>query len=332
MRAVLAAEPGGPEVLQIREVPDPRPGPGEVLIRVAATSVNRADTLQRRGFYPPPPGASEVLGLECSGEVVELGEGVAGSGGVGDPAVGTAVCALLTGGGYADLVAVPAGQVLPIPEGVDVVTAAGLLEVAATVHSNLYQVARLQPEETVLIHGGAGGIGTFGIQYAAARGHRVLTTAVSAAKRDLCRELGAEVAIDYREEDFVEVARAATDGRGVDVILDNMGAKYLSRNVAALAPDGRLVVIGMQGGTKAEVDLGAMIAKRVAVHTTSLRSRPVDQKSAIVAGVGESVWPLIESGSIRPIVHDTLPLDRVGEAHTVMDEGGHSGKILLTMA
>ena len=267
MRAVIATEPGGPDVLTVAELDDPVPAAGEVVIDVAATAVNRADTLQRQGFYPPPPGASDVLGLECSGTVSAVGEGVE------TWQVGDRVCALLAGGGYAEKVAVPAGQVMPVPDGIDLVTAGALPEVACTVWSNVFMVAGLRPDETLLVHGGAGGIGTLAIQLAHALGARVLTTAGSAEKLDVCRSLGADVTINYREQDFVEEVRAATDGRGADVILDNMGASYLGRNVDALATEGRLVIIGMQGGSKGELDIGKLLRKRGAVIATSL-ARP----------------------------------------------------------
>ncbi|MBJ7358106.1 NAD(P)H-quinone oxidoreductase [Nocardioides sp.] len=324
MRAVVAQEAGGPEVLTIVERPDPEPGPGEVLLDVAAAGLNRADLLQRQGFYPPPPGASDVLGMECSGTVAAVGEGVTGW------AVGDHGCALLSAGAYATRVALPAGQLMPVPAGVDLVTAAALPEVACTVWSNVFMVAGLRRDETLLVHGGAGGIGTFAIQLGAALGARVLTTAGSPEKRELCRELGAEVAIDYRDEDFVEVVKERTGGRGADVILDNMGASYLARNVTALADKGRLVIIGMQGGTKAELDINALLRKRGAIIATALRSRPAEDKAAICASVVEHVWPLVADGSVRPMVHATLPLDRAGEAHALMESGEHSGKILLT--
>jgi putative PIG3 family NAD(P)H quinone oxidoreductase len=324
MRAVVASEPGGPEVLDVSELPDPEPGEGEVVLAVAATAVNRADLLQRQGHYPPPKGASEVLGLECSGTVAALGEGVTGL------QVGDEVCALLAGGGYASKVAVPAGQVMPVPDGVDLVTAAALPEVACTVWSNLAMVAHLQRGETLLVHGGAGGIGTFAIQLAAALGVRVVTTAGSQAKLDRCAELGADVTVNYREQDFVEIVKEVTDGRGADVILDNMGAKYLGRNVAALADKGRLVIIGMQGGTKGELDINALLRKRGAVIATALRSRPKEEKAAICRSVVEHVWPLVADGRIKPVVHTTLPLERAGEAHALMESSGNVGKILLT--
>ena len=319
MRAVVVREPGGPEVLAVGEVDDAVAGPGEVLVRVAATAVNRADVLQRQGFYPPPPGASEILGLECSGRVEALGEGVS------DWSVGDEVCCLLAGGGYAELVAVPAGQVMPLPPGVDLVEAAGLPEVACTVWSNLFMVAGLQPRERLLVHGGAGGIGTFAIQLAKARGVEVAVTAGSAERLERCRELGADLLVNYRDEDFVE----ALGERGADVILDVMGAAYLDRNVRALATGGRLVVIGMQGGSKGELDLGRLLGKRAAVHATALRSRPVEEKAAICREVVAHVWPLVASGAVRPVVHATLPLERADEAHRGMDED-HVGKLVLT--
>ncbi len=325
MRAVVADGTGGPEVLSVQEVPDVEPGPGEVAIEVAATAVNRADTLQRMGFYPPPKGASDVIGLECSGTVAALGEGVEGW------AVGDEVCALLAGGGYASRVVVPAGQVMPVPAGVDLVHAGALPEVACTVWSNVFMVAGLKPEESFLVHGGAGGIGTFAIQLAHALGSQVLTTGGTPEKLALCAELGADVTISYRDEDFVQVAREATDGRGVDVILDNMGAAYLGRNVDALATEGRLVVIGMQGGTKGELDLGKLLGKRGAVIATSLRGRPTEGKAAICASVVEHVWPLVADGTIRPVVEQTMPLEDVRRAHELMDAGSHTGKIVLTL-
>jgi putative PIG3 family NAD(P)H quinone oxidoreductase len=323
MRAVIAPDPGGPEALVVAELPDPVPGHGGVVIAMTATAVNRADTLQRQGSYPPPPGASEVIGLECSGVVSAVGPEV-------DWAVGDEVCALLAGGGYAEQVLVPAGQVMPVPEGIEVVSAGALPEVACTVWSNVFMVAGLQRGETLLVHGGAGGIGTFAIQLAHALGARVLTTAGSAEKLEVCRSLGADVVINYREQDFVAEVRTATDGAGVDVILDNMGAKYLSRNVDALATEGRLVVIGMQGGTKAELDLGQLMRKRGAVIATSLRSRPVAEKAAICSSVVEHVWPLVADGSVRTLVHTTLPLEQAAQAHRIMEASDHVGKIVLT--
>lgn len=323
MRAVSAAEPGGPDVLRVIELPDPEPEPGQVLVDVAATAVNRADLLQRRGLYPPPPGESEVLGLECSGTVAAVGPGVT------DWRPGDPVCALLAGGGYAEKVVVPTGQVMPVPAGLDLVTAAALPEVACTVWSNVFMVAGLRPDEVFLVHGGAGGIGTLAIQLAHAVGARVVATAGTPEKLAVCRELGADLAVSYRDQDFVEVVRSATGG--ADVILDNMGARYLARNVAALAFGGRLVVIGLQGGTRAELDLGALLAKRGAVIATSLRARPVAEKAEICRAVVEHVWPLVEQGVVRPVVHATMPLAVAGAAHALMDAGEHTGKIVLTV-
>jgi len=324
MRAVIATEPGGPEVLTVTEIADPEIGPGEVLLDVVAAGLNRADLLQRQGFYPPPPGASDVIGMECSGTVAAIGADVTGW------SVGDQACALLAGGGYAERVAVPAGQLMPVPDGVDLVTAAAVPEVAATVWSNVFMVAGLQPQETLLVHGGAGGIGSFAIQLAHRLGARVITTAGSADKLAACAALGADVVINYRDQDFVEVVRSETDG-GVDVILDNMGAKYLDRNIDALRTQGRLVIIGMQGGTKAELDINKLLRKRGAVIATNLRGRPTEEKSAICASVVEHVWPLVAEGLVRPIVGRTFPLAEAAAAHAFMESGDHSGKILLTV-
>lgn len=325
MRAVIASAAGGPEVLTVVELPDPVPGPGEVVLEVAAAGLNRADLMQRMGFYPPPPGASDVLGMECSGTVAAVGPDVTGW------SVGDRACALLAAGGYASQVAVPAGQVMPVPDGVDLVTAAALPEATATVWSNVYMVAGLQPGETILVQGGAGGIGTTAIQLASQLGSRVLTTAGTPEKLALCASLGADVTINYRDQDFVEVVRESTDGGGADVILDNMGAKYLSRNLDALAIEGRLVIIGMQGGTKAELDIATLLRKRGAVIATSLRSRPTEEKASICAAVVEHVWPLVADGRVRPIVDRTMPLGEVRAAHELMESGEHTGKILLTL-
>ncbi|HEV7210031.1 MAG TPA: NAD(P)H-quinone oxidoreductase [Mycobacteriales bacterium] len=317
MLAIAMTGPGDVDVLSWRQVPDPKPEPGEVLLEVAASAVNRADLMQRQGFYPPPPGASELLGLECSGTVAGVGAGVVGL------KVGDQVCALLAGGGYAERVVVPAGQCLPIPAGVDLISAAALPEVACTVHANLIMTARLQAGETLLIHGGGSGIGTFAIQYAVALGVRVAVTAGSDEKLQRCRELGAEVLINYREQDFVEVLGAA------DVILDNMGAKYLARNVTLLAPNGRLVVIGLQGGTTAELNLGELLGKRGTVHAASLRVRPAAEKAAICAEVLAQVWPLIAAGRIRPVIDRVLPMPEAAAAHRLVTESTHVGKVLL---
>jgi putative PIG3 family NAD(P)H quinone oxidoreductase len=317
MYAITIPQPGGPEALVWAEVPDPVAGDGEVVVEVAATAVNRADLLQRQGFYEPPPGAAPYPGLECSGRIAEVGPGVSGW------HVGDEVCALLAGGGYAQKVAVPAGQLLPVPEGVDLVTAAALPEVTATVWSNVFLTARLRPGETLLVHGGSSGIGTMAIQLGKAVGATVAVTAGSAEKLAACRELGADVLINYREQDFERIVTA-------DVILDIMGAKYLGRNVDALAVNGRLVIIGLQGGVKGELNLATLLGKRAAVIATSLRPRPLDEKATIVAAVREHVWPLIESGSVRPVVDRTLPLREAAEAHRVVDGSTHIGKVLLT--
>lgn len=321
MRAIAITEYGPPAVLRLLEQPDPQPGPGEVLIDVVATAVNRADLLQRQGRYPPPPGVSEILGLECAGTVAELGAGVTGL------AVGDEVCALLAGGGYAERVAVPAGQVMPLPPGVDVVTAGGLPEVACTVWSAVVRHARLAAGELLLVHGGSGGVGTHAIQVGAALGARVATTA-SAERLARCAELGAQILIDYREQDFAE---ELTDQ--ADVILDNMGAKYLARNVTALAPDGRLVVIGLQGGATAELNLGALLPKRASVAALGLRGRPVDGvpgKAALCADVATRLWPMFGDGRVIPVVHARLPLSEAAWAHQMLEAGGVVGKILLT--
>jgi putative PIG3 family NAD(P)H quinone oxidoreductase len=325
MYAITAREPGGPEVLEWTEVPDPEPGAGEVLIDVAASAVNRADLLQRKGFYPPPPGASEIIGMECSGRIAQVGDGIEGW------AVGDEVCALLAGGGYAQKVAVPATQLLPVPKEVDLVDAAGLPEVACTVWSNLVGAARLRAGELALIQGGSGGIGTHAIQVAAALGARVAATANS-SRLDLCRELGAELAIDYNDDNIAEQLREATDGRGADVILDNMGASALADNIDRLAPGGRLVIIGLQGGIKAEINLNAMLRKRTSVIATNLRGRPVDGpdgKGAIVAATRTELWPLIAAGKVKPVVHARIPMNEAGEAHRQLDAGGVVGKLLL---
>ncbi|MFE6907173.1 NAD(P)H-quinone oxidoreductase [Streptomyces erythrochromogenes] len=324
MHAITIEQPGGPEALVWADVPDPVAGEGEVLVEVAASAVNRADLLQRQGFYDPPPGASRYPGLECSGRIAALGAGVSGW------SVGDEVCALLAGGGYAQRVAVPAGQLLPVPTGVDLVTAAALPEVVTTVWSNVFMVAGLRPGETLLVHGGASGIGTMAIQLGKAVGATVAVTAGGPEKLARCKELGADVLIDYREQDFVAEVRAATGGAGADVILDIMGAKYLGRNVDALAVNGRLAVIGLQGGVKAELNLGALLAKRAAITATSLRARPLEEKAAIVAAVREHVWPLVAAGRVRPVVHAAFPMAQAAEAHRVLESSAHVGKLLLT--
>ncbi|PZS29327.1 MAG: NADPH:quinone oxidoreductase [Pseudonocardiales bacterium] len=330
MKAVTLPSYGGPDVLTWADVPDPTPGPGQVLIDVAASAVNRADIMQRMGRYAPPPGAPDWPGLECSGRIAELGEDVVGW------EVGDEACALLSGGGYAEQVVVPAGQLLPIPQGVPLVDAAGLPEVACTVWSNVFMAADLKPGEVFLVHGGSSGIGTMAIQLAVRQGARVFCTAGTASKRDRCRELGAEVAIDYRNEDFVAVVREATGGHasdsgGADVILDNMGASYLSRNIDALATGGRLVVIGLQGGATGELPLGTLLSKRASITATSLRFRPAAEKAEIVAAVRANVWPAIEAGAVRPVNDRRIPMAEAAQAHRVVEASEHIGKVLLVV-
>lgn len=325
MRAISIREAGDADVLVYGKVERPKPGEGEVLVEVVAAGVNRADVQQRRGYYPPPPDASELPGLEVSGRIAALGPGTGDS----PWSTGDEVCALLSGGGYAEYVRVPVGQLLSVPAGVDLADAAALPEVACTVWSNLSMEAGLSAGETVLLHGGSSGIGTMAVQVAKALGARVAVTAGSDAKLRACRELGADILINYREQDFVEVLGSATDGRGADVILDVVGAKYLSRNVAAVAPDGAIVVIGLLGGRKAELDLGALLTKRGRLIATSLRSRPLEDKAQIVAEVEEEVWPWVESGRVRPVIHSRYPLERAADAHREMEASGHIGKILL---
>ncbi|CAL9470101.1 2-haloacrylate reductase [Streptomyces sp. enrichment culture] len=323
MHAITIPEPGGPEALVWDQVPDPVPGEGEVLVEVVASAVNRADIMQRQGFYDPPPGAPGHPGLECSGRIAALGPGVSGW------SVGDEVCALLGGGGYAEKVAVPAGQLLPVPEGVGLKEAAALPEVVCTVWSNVFMVAHLRPGETLLVHGGSSGIGTMAIQLAKAFGAKVAVTAGTKEKLERCAELGADILINYREQDFVAEIEQATGGAGADVILDNMGAKYLDRNVRALAVNGRLAIIGMQGGRKGELNIGALLAKRAAVSATSLRARPLEEKTAIVAAVREHVWPLLAAGHVRPVVDREMPMSEASAAHRVVEESGHVGKVLL---
>ncbi|MCU1594095.1 MAG: NADPH:quinone oxidoreductase [Frankiales bacterium] len=316
MQAVTLPSFGGPEVLTLAEVPDAVAGPGEVLVDVAATAVNRADLLQRQGFYSPPKGASPYPGLECSGVISGLGEGVAGW------SLGDQVCALLSGGGYASKVAVPVGQLLPVPAGLTLVEAAALPEVACTVWSNVFQLAALEPGERLLVHGGTSGIGTFATQLAARHGAVVTVTVGSAAKAERAIGLGASRAVLYKDEDFVK------DGP-YDVILDNMGAKYLARNVEALATGGRLVIIGMQGGVAAELNIAMLLQKRASVSATSLRARPLEEKAAIVAAVGAAVWPTVAAGEVRPVIDRVLPLAQAAEGHRVLEESGHIGKVVL---
>ena len=323
MRAIVAES--GTD-LAWREVPDVTAADGEVVVDVVTAGVNRADLLQAAGHYPPPPGASTTIGLEVSGRISEVGAGVTAW------TVGQPVCALLAGGGYAERVAVPAGQVMPIPDGVGLHEAAALPEVACTVWSNLGMTAHLAAGQTVLFHGGASGIGTHGIQVAHALGCRVAVTAGSAKKLEVCRALGADITVNYRDEDFVERINAETDGVGADVILDLLGASYLDRNIDAVAPDGRIIVIGFQGGLKAELNFGKLMAKRAGVISTALRSRPVDGpsgKSAIVASVVENVWPMVADGRVRPIIGAELPVEQASDAHRLLESGDAHGKVLL---
>ena len=323
MHAVVITEPGGPDVLRWTEVPDPEPGPGEVLIKVAASAVNRADLMQRQGHYPPPKGAPPYPGLECSGTVATVGEGVT----AWQP--GDKVCALLAGGGYAEKVAVSAGQLLPAPKSTTLIEAAALPETVCTVYSNVFLGARLAKGETLLIHGGGSGIGTTAIQLGKHAGAIVAVTAGSQEKLDACRQLGADILINYREDDFAEKLLELTDGHGADVILDIIGAGYLAKNLAALAPDGRIANIGLQQGRRAELDFGALMAKRGTIMSTSLRARPVEQKASIVAAVTANVWPLVDAGVIRPVIYRELPMAQADEAHRMMTASDHFGKIVL---
>ena len=324
MRAIEIAEPGGPEMLRpcTREVPSP--GAGEVLVRVAAAGVNFPDVAQRRGSYPPPPGASDLPGLELAGTVVARGKGVAA------PTLGEAVCALVSGGGYAEYCAVPVPQCLPVPDGLSMVEAAALPETFFTVWTNLFDGGRLREGETVLIHGGSGGIGTAAIQIARAFGARVFATARTAQKCAFCERLGAERAIAYRDEDFVAAVRELTDGRGVDLILDMVGGEYLARNLRALAVEGRLVQIAVMEGAEAAIPLGLLMVKRLTLTGSTLRPRSVAQKGAIADALKRRVWPLLADGRIRPIVHATFGLDEAAEAHALMESSAHIGKIVLT--
>lgn len=320
MKAIVARTSGGPEVLELQEVPTPQPGPDEIAVAVAAAGVNRADLMQRQGHYPPPPGASPIIGLEVAGHVAALGSGVTGWT-VGDPCA-----ALLAGGGYAQQVVAPAGQVVPVPAGFSLEQSAGLVEVAATVVSNL-DLARLAEGEVFLVHGGAGGIGSFAIQYGRALGATVLTTAGADDKLAYCRSIGADHAISYRGDWASEVRAVAPDG--VDVVLDNMGAKYLAQHQELLGTEGRLVVIGLQGGTRATLDLAALLAKRASVTATSLRARPVAEKSEICRRVVERIWPLLADGSITPTPQTVFPLADAARAHAHLESGDNLGKVVL---
>jgi putative PIG3 family NAD(P)H quinone oxidoreductase len=323
MRAVVITQPGGPEVLRLEEVPDPVPGPSEVLVEVAAAGLNRADVLQRQGHYPPPPGTPPYPGMECSGRIIELGPEVTGW------QVGDEVCALLGGGAYAEKVAVPQGQLLPVPEGVSLVDAAALPEATCTIQGTVYQMAHLAPGEAYLVHGGAGGIGTFAIQIAKAEGCRVACTAGSPEKLARCRELGADLAISYRDDDFTAAVQDFTGGRGADVILDIMGASYLAGNLGALATWGRLAIIAVRGGSRGEVDLGLMMQKRATIVAATLRSRTDAEKAAVVTATREHIWPLLSAGKVVPVICAKLPMAEAAKAHQLIDDGSHIGKILL---
>jgi putative PIG3 family NAD(P)H quinone oxidoreductase len=325
MRAIEITRPGGPEVLTPAERPDPSPGRGEVLIEVRAAGVNRPDVMQRQGRYPPPPGASDIPGLEVAGPVVALGQGVA------DFRIGDEVCALVAGGGYAELCAAPAPQCLPVPTGLDLIAAAAIPETFFTVWTNLFDTGKLARGETLLVHGGSSGIGTTAIQMARAFGARVLATAGSPEKCVACERLGAERAINYRADDFVAIVREATGGRGADVILDMVGGDYVQRNLEALAPRGRLVQIGLQGGFTAEITLLPILQRRLVITGSTLRARSVDEKGAIARALREHVWPLLERGEIRPVIYATFPLSQAPNAHRLMESGEHIGKIVLVV-
>ncbi|KAG5104620.1 hypothetical protein AAZX31_15G066100 [Glycine max] len=323
MKAIVITRPGGPEVLQLEEVEDPLVGDDELLIGVHATSLNRADTFQRKGSYPPPKGASPYLGLECSGTVLSLGKNVSSW------KIGDQVCALLAGGGYAEKVAVPVGQVLPVPAGVSLTDAASFPEVACTVWSTVFMMSRLSQGETLLVHGGSSGIGTFAIQIAKYRGSRVFVTAGSEEKLAFCKSIGADVGINYKTEDFVARVKEETGGQGVDVILDCMGASYYQRNLDSLNFDGRLFIIGFQGGVSTQADLRPLLAKRLTVQGAGLRNRSLENKAVIVSEVEKNVWPAIAEGKVKPVVYKSFPLSEAAEAHQLMESSQHIGKILL---
>jgi NADPH2:quinone reductase len=324
MIAIQITQPGGPDVLQPVELPVPVPADDEVLIRVAAAGVNRADVMQRQGAYPPPPGASPLPGLEVAGTIEAVGERVTGW------RPGDRVCALLTGGGYAEYCAVPAPQCLPVPGAVDIVEAGALPEACFTVWTNVFDRGALAPGEAALFHGGTSGIGTTAIQLGAAHGARVFATAGSDEKARACERLGAERGINYRAEDFVDVVKELTDGRGVDVILDIVGGDYLEKNVRALAIGGRLVHIGMMGGMKGTLDVGRVLTRRLVITGSTRRGRSVVEKGAIAAAVRDHVWPLVERGRFKPIVYRTFPLTEAAQAHRLLESGEHIGKIVLT--
>ncbi|WP_431280260.1 NAD(P)H-quinone oxidoreductase [Leifsonia poae] len=326
MRAIIVPVPGDADVLELAEVPDPVPSDREVLIRVAAAGLNGADLSQRRGYYAPPPGAPEWPGLEVSGEIAEVGSSVT------EWQIGDLVCALLPGGGYAEYVTVDAGLVLPVPPGVDLVEAAGLPEVVATVWSNVFQLAELRRGEFLLVHGGSSGIGSMAIQLGSALGSQVLTTAGGAEKTAFCRALGADVAIDYKQQDFVEIVRDATDGHGVDVVLDIVGGDYIARDLEALATGGRIMSIANRGSAQSTIDVGKLMHKRAKLWGTTLRARPLDERVALIAAVREHVWPLIESGRVHPVIDSVFPLEDATQAHLRMESSTHLGKILLQVS
>ncbi len=325
MTAIEIKEPGGPEVLTPCEREVPQPGPGEVLIEVAAAGINRPDVLQRTGGYPPPPGASDIPGLEVAGRIAALGSDVT------DLKVDDQVTALVAGGGYAEFCLAPAPQCLPVPKGLTAIQAAALPETFFTVWTNVFDRGGLQAGESLLVHGGSSGIGTTAIQLASKLGARVFTTAGSADKCQACEDLGAERAINYREEDFVAVVKEMTDGKGVNVVLDMVGGSYIQRNISALAPDGRLCYIAFLGGPKAEVNFAPVMLKRITISGSTLRPRPVAFKAEIAQNLRKTVWPLIEAGEIAPVVHKTFPLREAKEAHSLMESSTHIGKIVLTV-
>uniref|UniRef100_A0A2N9GFD0 Enoyl reductase (ER) domain-containing protein n=1 Tax=Fagus sylvatica TaxID=28930 RepID=A0A2N9GFD0_FAGSY len=323
MKAIVISSPGGPEVLQLQQVEDPELKDDEVLIKVQASALNRADTVQRIGAYPPPKGASNYLGLECSGTIEAVGKSVSRW------KIGDQVCALLSGGGYAEKVAVPAAQVLPVPTGVSLKDAASFPEVACTVWSTVFMMSRLSAGETILVHGGSSGIGTFAIQIAKYQGARVFVTAGSEEKLAVCKDLGADVCINYKTEDFVKRVKEETDGKGVDVILDHIGASYFKQNLESLNFDGRLFIIGFMGGAVSEVDLRALLSRRLTVQAAGLRYRSAENKAVIVSEVEKNVWPAIVAGRVKPVIYKYFPLSDATEAHQLMENSTHIGKILL---
>jgi len=327
MKAIAITQPGGPEVLQLVERADPVAGAGECLIRVQAYGINRPDVLQRKGAYPPPAGASDLPGLEVAGTIASGDAQALAAAGL---KVGDAVCALVAGGGYAELCVAPVVQCLPVPKGWSMAEAASLPETFFTVWSNVFERARLQPGESLLVHGGSSGIGVTAIQIAKALGSTVLVTVGNADKAKACLALGADVAINYREQDFVEEAKAATGGRGVDVILDMVAGGYVARNVQCLADDGRAVIIAVQGGVKAEFDAGQVLRRRLTITGSTLRPRPVEFKAGIARALRERVWPLLEARAIVPVIHRQLPASDAAAAHALMESGEHVGKIVLT--